>query len=216
MGDADLERATPGATAPYRAPPATATPVRGGPAFVYSPLNEAGGFDAMIEPFRIFVLPIMVTTVLGAIAGAEGAIAGLVGTAAANGVYFWRTRKHVLGAVLRVAGDMVNVAVKGPAVAYERFRLSELADVTLEIKTIERVIEGAGPIPDVRLAESKVGSKLETARIVLVMTSGREVRLTDPYLPHFDSTAWLGKIRLFLRRHGWVPEDEQEASTEVE
>jgi hypothetical protein len=32
-------------------------------------------------------------------------------------------------------------------------------------------------------------------------------------LPHFEATDWLGRIRVFLRKHGWVPEDERETAT---
>jgi hypothetical protein len=28
--------------------------------------------------------------------------------------------------------------------------------------------------------------------------------------PHSEATTWLGKIRVFLRKHGWVPEDERQ------
>jgi hypothetical protein len=35
------------------------------------------------------------------------------------------------------------------------------------------------------------------------------VHLTDEYFAHMDSTEWLGKIRVFLRKNGWIPADER-------
>src|SRR5262249_20724692 len=93
---------------------------------------------------------------------------------------------------------------------HERFRLSDLANVSLDIKTIERVMDGDSAIPAMRFIDAKVGPKVDTGRIVLVGTNGREVRLTDDFLPHMHCTEWLGKVRAFLRKHGWLPEDERE------
>jgi hypothetical protein len=89
--------------------------------------------------------------------------------------------------------------------------LSHLADVALDVKTIERVSDGGGAIPALRLIDSKVGPKVDTARIILVDGDGREVCLTEDYLPHSMATDSLGKIRVFLRKNGWIPEDEREA-----
>ena len=61
-----------------------------------------------------------------------------------------------------------------------------------------------------RFIDAKVGPKVDTARIVLVSASGRQVTLTQDYLAHMSATEWLGKIRVFLRKHGWLPEDERE------
>ena len=32
-------------------------------------------------------------------------------------------------------------------------------------------------------------------------------------MAHADSVEWLGKIRVFLRSHGWLPEDERTTSS---
>jgi hypothetical protein len=105
---------------------------------------------------------------------------------------------------------VLTVALQGPRARSTRFPLSELANVTLELKTIQRVVDGPSAIPAVRFIHSTVAPELHIARIVLVATGGREVRLTEEYLPHFDATDWLGKIRVFLRKQGWVPEDERD------
>jgi hypothetical protein len=71
-------------------------------------------------------------------------------------------------------------------------------------------MDGDGAIPAMRFIDAKVGPKVDTARIVLIGASGREVRLTEDYLSHMHATEWMGKIRVFLRKHGWLPEDERE------
>jgi hypothetical protein len=91
----------------------------------------------------------------------------------------------------------------------DRFRLDDLANVVLDVKTIRRVTDGTSAIPGLRFVESTIGPEVDRARIVLVGTSGRELPLTEEYLPHMHSTEWLGKIRTFLSGHGWLPEDER-------
>ena len=189
---------------PYRAaaeePPAAT--------FVFAPVNETAGKDGMILLTLLFSVPPMLATVAGWIAGAEGAILGLVG-GAAFGVRSWRARTKVVSTVLSIEDGALLVAVGDRWNDCESIRLGELADVALDIKTIQRVMDGDGAIPALRIADSKLGPSVDTARIVLVDASGREVRLGDDYLPHSEATTWLGKIRVFLRQHGWVPEDER-------
>lgn len=84
----------------------------------------------------------------------------------------------------------------------DRFLLGDLVDVTLDLKTIQRVTDGNSMIAAVRLIDSKVGPAIENARVILVGACGREVRLTEEYLPHYEATASLGRIRVFLRKHG--------------
>lgn len=177
--------------------------------FVYSPLDETAGRDGVLVLYRLFWLPLVLATAGGRIAGSVGAIAGLLG-GVAYAVRAWRTRKRtVRGAVLTVANKMVTVTIRGARVVYECFGLAELADVTLELKTIERVMDGASALPALRLINSRVGPKVDTARILLVDAEGREVCLTDEYWPHSEAIQSMGKMRSFLRKHGWVPEGER-------
>jgi hypothetical protein len=178
--------------------------------FTYEATDEgANRGDGMLALFRHFSLPILAAVAAAWIGGQVAGIAALVG-AAGYSIWSWRTRKKRGSAVLRVERGAIEVEVRGKRALHDRFRLADLSDVVLDIKTIERVMEGSSAIPAVRFIDSKVGPKVDTARIVLVSASGREVRLTEEYLPHMHATESLGKIRTFLRKHGWVPEKERE------
>jgi hypothetical protein len=201
----------PVATGPSGAPYRTSVVSARGGQFVYAPRNKIGHDGGLLVLYRLFALPVMLTTAAGWIAGSAGAIAGLLGSAAAV-LWTWRARKRVGGAVLCVEGDVLTVAIRDRHITYESLQLEDLADVTLNLKTIERVVDGDSAIPAMRLVSPKVGPRLDTAQIVLVDTSGREVLLAEDYLPHFEATDWLGRIRVFLRTNGWVPEDERETS----
>jgi hypothetical protein len=81
--------------------------------------------------------------------------------------------------------------------------------VTLDTKSIRKVEPGRDVIPAVQFITSQVGPEIDVARIVLDVADHTPVRLTDAFLPHTDSVEWIARIRVFLRAHGWVPEDER-------
>src|SRR5262249_8410260 len=110
------------------------------------------------------------------------------------------------GVILRVRGSQLEILSHRRRRHRASIPLADLRDVILDTKTIRRVQESQSAVPQVRFIETRVGPEIDTARIVLVARS--EVRLTEAYLAHMDSVEWLGKIRVFLRKHGWVPEDE--------
>jgi hypothetical protein len=177
---------------------------------VYDASDEtAGRADGMIALFRHFSLPLLFAILVGWMAGQLAGFAALAG-AAGYSAWSWRKRKRRGGAVLIVDRGVLDIEMRDKRVTRDSVRLSDLTNVTLDVKTIERVLEGGSAIPAMRVIDSKVGPKVDTARIVLVCASGDEVPLTTAYLPHMHATEWLGKIRTFLRKHGWVPEDERE------
>jgi hypothetical protein len=179
--------------------------------FVYAPVNATRGRHGVLVLYLLFWLPLMTSTIGAWIAGSKGAMAGLF-AGAVCALWTWRARKNVGGAVLTVDGQSLTVAIRGRHTVYASLPLSNLANVALDLKTIERVMDGGAAIPALRLIDSKVGPKIDTARIVLVDGDGREVGLTEEYLPHSEATDSLGKIRVFLRKNGWVPEDERETA----
>lgn len=204
MSDVKLGRPTRVSPSPYRAPAEVHPPAT----FVFAPVNATAGKDGLMLLTLLFSFPLMMATVAGWIAGSEGAILGLV-AGAAFGVRSWRARRRAVVTVLSVEDGLLLIAVGDRWSDHESIRLGELADAVLDVKTIQRVMDGDGPIPALRTVDSKLGPSVDTARIVLVDQSGREVRLGDDYLPHSEATTWLGKIRVFLRKQGWVPEDER-------
>jgi hypothetical protein len=193
----------------YRTPAEKAPEDRPPRELVYDALDESRS-GSQIALFQYFGLPILAGLALGAFTGSTGGLLGLLGGAGYS-AWSWRGRKKAGGAVLRVDDGVLSVTVRGPKERNERLRLDDLANVTLDIKTIERVTEGDSAIPAMRFIDAKVGPKVDTARIVLVSAGGRQVHLTEDYLAHMSATEWLGKIRVFLRKHGWLPEDERES-----
>jgi hypothetical protein len=165
--------------------------------------------DGQLALVRHVSMPMLLAAVSGWVLGPVAGTAALTGGLAYS-VWAWKTRKKIGGAVLRIDEGVLVVTRSSKSARDDRFRLDDLADVALDIKTIQRVMEGGSAIPAVRFIDATVGPKVDTARIVLVSQSGVEVRLTDEYLPHFAAAEWMGKIRVFLRKSGWVPEDERE------
>jgi len=122
---------------------------------------------------------------------------------------FWRRRraKVLPRATLRVEGGLLelNGPAFGPPVIVD---LKDLLDVYLDTKTIRRVQDGPSIIPAVRLLNQMVGGEQDTARIALELRH-ETFFLTQERSSHLDANEWFGKIRRFLRQHGWIPEDER-------
>jgi hypothetical protein len=154
--------------------------------------------------FQLFTAPLMVAVLLSVILSPTVGLLGLVATGAFV-VWMWRRRGQAGRIVMAVeSGDLIVQAGRRPLA---RMRLEDLEDVALDLKAIRPVQEGSSAIPAVRFLESKVGPEIDVARIVLV-GGGSSVRLHESHVAHMTATEWLGKIRVFLRKNGWVPLDE--------
>ncbi len=162
--------------------------------------------------FQLFSIPLIVGIVLSQLATPLLALLGLI-AAFAGGVWWWRRAPHAGGVLLRVESGELHVLSANGKTLKEHIPLDEL-DVVLDTKTIQRVQEGGSAIPAMRFIDSKVGPELDTARIVVTGRKGRRMALTDDHVPHMDATEWFGKIRVFLRKNGWVPADEKESERE--
>lgn len=153
------------------------------------------------------MLPIMVGGALAALIGSAWGI--LLGAAAIGGWFYWQRRraKVVPRATLRVVSGRLHLS--GPAFPHPvAMDLDDLLDVYLDTKAIQRVQDGPSMIPAVAFLHQTVGGQQDTARIALECE--RETYfLTEERLSHLDSNEWFSKIRRFLRKHGWVPEDER-------
>ena len=111
--------------------------------------------------------------------------------------------------ILTVDGDTLSVT-DGRGRPLLEVSLDELESVVLDVKTIERVQENMGGLPEVRFINATVGPSIDTARIEL-STQDETITLTERYTSSIDATDWLSKIRRFLRSHGWLPLAEREA-----
>jgi hypothetical protein len=155
-------------------------------------------------------MPVMVGVVLSMLTTPTAALVGMLGSAAVM-VWLWR-RPSKAGTVLRIYKGELRVLSMEAHQLTDPFPLADLLDVTLDSKTIQPVQDGGSAIPAMRFIDSRVSPEVDTARIVLVGRDREPVPLTKAYLAHMDATEWLGKIRVFLRKHQWVPEDEREGT----
>jgi hypothetical protein len=173
-----------------------------------------------VAPARAAAQVGILGTVIGVVIAALGlptiAIVVLLLTAAVA-AWRWFRAPDVRGIELRVRDRVLLVAPRGQAPLL-RAPLEDVSNVRLDTKSIQKVVEGGSMIPGMRFIDSKVAPELDVARIVIVCGEApNEVRLTDAYVAHMDAVEWLGKIRTFLRAHGWEPEDERaEPETDAE
>ena len=135
-----------------------------------------------------------------------GALAGAVALA----IWRWRRGPDASGLSLRVEDGALVVTVCGSKEVLAHTRLVDLRDVSLDTKSIRKVEPGRDVVPAVQFINTQIGPEIDVARIVLDV-AGRPapLRLTEAFLAHADSVEWVGKIRVFLRSHGWLPEDER-------
>lgn len=180
---------------------------------------EASDAERHVGPLRDF----SVAVAAGAIAAVAAAAAGQPelagGFVVASLIAGWTRRRRrrgapdVAGLVLRVHAGELSIVSRDRGRVITTVRLAELRDVALDTKTIRKVEPGGGTIPALRHLETTVGPEIDTARIVFLPEPPRPaIRLTEAYLAHMDSVEQLGKIRSFLRAHGWIPEDERVAT----
>ena len=121
----------------------------------------------------------------------------------------WHRTRGGEAIVFRVERGELTVTVRGrmqPLVA--TLPLKSLRDVTLDTKAITPVMRDTS-ISAIAV-QTKIRGEVDVARIVLVPVVPHEpVPLTDEHLAHMDAIEGAGKIRTFLRKHGWLPEDER-------
>lgn len=158
---------------------------------------------------QVFLLPLFIGGIGGAVAGPAGGIAAMLGSAAA--LYFFSS-SSLERKTLRVEdGDLVLYAGKSKKPTL-RVRIADLDDVELDTKTVQHAVEGDSAIPAMRLVEMKQGLEIDVTRIALVMADGERVYLSKDRLGHTETTEAFGKLRVFLRKHGWLPASEREAA----
>jgi hypothetical protein len=174
---------------------------------VYTANDASRRGSSVVVMFQLFSVPLIVGLILSQVGGGTLALAGMV-VAAGIAIWWWKRAPHAGGVVLRVEGNELRVLSANRKVEKERFALDDV-DVELDTKTIQKVQEGGSAIPAMRFIDATVGPDLDTARIVVV-GNRRRLPLTDDYVSHMDATEWFGKIRVFLRKSGWIPADERE------
>jgi hypothetical protein len=166
--------------------------------------------SSVVAQFKFFGLPVVLAAGLAAL----NPWAGLAGLATGVGVGLWQRKRARLGesVSLRVEGGSLSFG-SGPAqIRGTVLRLEQVSDVYLDTKTIRMVQEGHSLVPAQRFIDTEVGPEVDRARVIVATHSGEELALTREYIAHMDAIQWLGKVRAFLRKQGWLPQDEQEES----
>lgn len=148
--------------------------------------------------------------VLAAAVGAPSIGAAMLGLAAAIGIWRWRRAPEVAGIVIAVERGDLYVTNRSTKERLVEVRLVDLLDVALDTKSIRKVVPGKDAIPAVQFIDTRVGPELDVARIVFYLANAKPVRLSEQFLAHMDTVEWVGKIRSFLRRQGWIPADERD------
>jgi hypothetical protein len=191
---------------PYRIPD---LPDRSEPppsSLVYEAIDRGQSQSSSVVFFKLFSLPVVASVAAAVVVGPTAGLFALVGTAA----FAWTRRARTkMGAILRVEEGVLFITSRSTGAELLRLKLREVVDVRLDSKTIQRVVEGGSAIPAMRFLDSRVAPEIENARIVVVGERA-EARLSEEYLAHMDASEWLGKVRVFLRKHGWVPRDERD------
>ncbi len=90
----------------------------------------------------------------------------------------------------------------------ERRSLDALLDVELDNKVVAQTYAKT-MVGAVEVATG-VQPEHDVSRIVMVFDDGLRLRLGDDYEAYTNVAHALGKIRVFLRRNGWLPDDERQ------
>jgi hypothetical protein len=159
--------------------------------------------------FQVMMFPAVICVALSMLVNGTAALIGLV--ASTIGFYWWYKRGPMAGdaRLLRIEGKKRLIIARPNGKPLEDLLLSDIMNVELDTKTVEMVQEGGSAIPAVRMIESKVGPSIDKSRLVITLSNRRQVRLGEEFQANMDATEWVGKIRVFLRKHDWVPNDER-------
>jgi hypothetical protein len=174
---------------------------------VYNPIDRTPG-TSQGAIMVVIGIPLLTGIALAAFVHPIAGLVGMIGM----GLWGWRRRRGAAagtgeGAVLEVKEGVLRVYLKHASES-TRLRLKQVQSVELDLRKVERLQE-AGAIPGLRLQNATVAGAIDNGRIVLV-TKKQRFALTRSYFSNTDSVEWLGRIRVFLRKHGWVPAEERE------
>jgi hypothetical protein len=170
-------------------------------------LPEAQRTNSSAVAFQIFTAPLAVGMGVAALGFRPFVIPAIVATAA--GMYLYQRHERRTPYIIFQVSDGVLYMGGRRRPGRTEISLQDLCDVSLDTKTIERVQENPTGFPELRFINSTIGPKIDTARIELETRDG-SIFLTEHRVSYLDSSEWANKLRRFLRRQGWVPEDERE------
>ena len=135
----------------------------------------------------------------------------VAGALAVGLLAYWidqRRRAVPPGFTLEVVDGVLSITRAGEA-APTTAALASVRDVEVERKAIQRVSyhQNFGEA----VPKTELSGDLDVARIVVVFDGDAPgARLTEAYAPVFLCMERFGKVRAFLRRHGWKPAGERD------
>ena len=122
-------------------------------------------------------------------------------------VWRWRHTRRPERILVKIQAGVVEIAGTKTS---PRFALSSLRDVYLQTRTVEKAY--ADKMVGTAVVSMAVMPSVDVSRIVLVHDDEdgeeHEIVLGSGYEPSSQIVEWLGKLRVHLRKHGWVPADE--------
>jgi hypothetical protein len=158
-----------------------------------APGDSSDGSGSGMAPF------VFTAFAAGLLAKYVSAPAALVPVGVAIAVVLVRKRSHEGRFVLRVVDGALEVSRerrRGPAV---RVALADLLDVTLDSQTRAASGRGSSATARVRLALERRAPE-------------SPIFVPDERVTPIEAQEWYAKVRVFLRKHGWVPESERVAA----
>jgi hypothetical protein len=171
---------------------------------VYTPQNKDGRMSAVRAYVRygLFVLP---GSLILAIVHWWLSVALVVAVVAWDVVNVRRERRGTIR--LSIARSKLAIDATAAGGAVREIALWKLSNVSLDTRTANRAnreVRADGIIV------SGQAFTVEESRIVFDVGGDEPIVLNEKYSSQDDAAGWLGKIRVFLRAHGWLPEDERQ------
>lgn len=145
--------------------------------------------------------PIVLPVLLAGFSAKYLSPAVALGILGAGVVLFVARRKPRQGRfVLRVEDGILEVARERAAGPPLRMPLADVLDVTLDRQA--KAASGRGGV-----ASERVQMMLERA------PPAEPIHVPDERITPIEAQEWHGKVRVFLRKHGWLPKDERIPTT---
>jgi hypothetical protein len=153
-----------------------------------APGDQSDGSGTAMAPF---LLPVVAG---GALAKLVSPLAGLAGFVLAIALVLVLRKKSEGRTILVVDGDAMEVRRERRVEPIARVVLTEILDVTLERES--RQMAGRAATERVRIALER-------------QAPADPIFVPEERITPIEAEEWQAKVRVFLRKNGWVPRDER-------
>jgi hypothetical protein len=182
---------------------------------VYQPGDAPKRGEAIRRAAGVVWLGGPVSLMVGGALGRFEVTVALFTVTLALAAWRWKRTRTATRVVLRVDEGMLFAARVGGAGDTVSIPVSQIRNVRLETKTIEKL--QTDRTIGVFIVSSSVRPAIDVSRLVVVPSKswGSPFVLDETFEPNFEAVQWLGKVRTFLRAYGWVPADERRKSVDA-